>query len=308
MSEEAIAHYEAVVRLDPYNFAAYAAIVGVLASGQQGSDEEDIAAVKRALRARGSDPEAAPGMWATLLTLQTDRCDWSTWYPDRTRLATLVAARAAAAACELPPLLPLRFLLPAALAVNCAKAASTHVQARLQATATRSAAPPAAVQRPHNASSVPNNSHGPHLQVRLRVGFVSGAGFGNESVAGRLLLGPTGWLGAGRRSWVALCICLCGLGEVSAGQLMHLGCDEVHGTATDGAMGEVAEEVLKAAASDVLVHVGGTEDEKGAEALATGAARLQVTPRVLRVRDTARFAVRRVLRGGFARRPRGPLG
>jgi hypothetical protein len=278
MIDDAISHYEAITRIDAQNFRAYAAIVDAMVGSQHGTDEDVFAAVKKALKSKGSDDEAAPGLWAMLLELQLNRCEWSTWFSDRERLAELLRTNAIYGRCEIPPLLPLHFLLPISLAFGCAKASSAHSQVRLPAPLVRTA-----VWQQQNTSrqftyqdetnsSRPGRTGPPK---RLKVGLVSGLGFGNDTQTGPLLLAPLGWLGVRRRSWIYACITI---GPSSSAQsdtlLKELGCDEVYSAPTDGGSAAV-EDLLLSASVDVLVHVGGAEDEEGALLLATRSSILQ---------------------------------
>jgi hypothetical protein len=284
MTEEAITHYEAVTRLDSHNFRAFAAMVELMLKRQEGTDEQVIHDVKNALQAKGVDD--ASGIWSMLLKVQLQRCEWSTRYQDADRLMAQLKLSAARGTCDVSPLLPLQLLLPASFAVDCAAANSVRLQAHLQAPSARIAAwigsnvteqAPAA-STPVDRQVIQESS----VRRILKIGFISGIGFGNSTRAGPLLLGPRGWLGSRqpmRQSWVAACISVAVLPEFSASRLKQLGCDEVHSVAQDSDVDSAAA-LVKSAAVDVVVHVGGGEDEMGVSTMSMKVAPLQVSIRV----------------------------
>ena len=280
MTEEAITHYEAITRLDSHNFRAFAAMVELMLNRQEGTDEQVIHAVKNALKAKGLDDE--PGIWSMLLKVQLERCDWSTRYQDADRLMAHLKFSAARGTCDISPLLPLQLLLPASFAVDCATASSVRVQAHLQAPSAHAAA---WIGNNATEQGADYSTSGDLQAIQessvwrvLKVGFISGIGFGNDTSAGPLLLGPGGWLGSRkpmRESWIAACISLVQFPELSSSQLKQHGCDEVHAAAQDSDVASAAA-LVKSAAVDVLVHVGGSDDEMGASTMAMKLAPLQV--------------------------------
>jgi hypothetical protein len=280
MTEEAITNYEAVTRLDSYHFRAFAAIVEVMLSRQKGTDEQVIQAVKNALKAKGVGD--APGMWSMLLKAQLERCEWSTRYQDADSLVAQLKLSAARGTCDISPMLPLQLLLPASFAVGCAAASSVRVQAHLQAPSAHTDAwigmNVTEKAPPSTALGDPQVIQQPTVRRALKIGFISGIGFGNETSAGSLLLGPGGWLRSLqpiRKSWVAACISVVLFPEFSASQLKQLGCDEVNAVAEDSDVASAAA-LVKAAAVDVAVHVGGSEDEMGISTMSMRVAPLQV--------------------------------
>ncbi len=284
MTEEAITHYEAVTRLDSHNFRAFAAMVELMLNRKEGTDEQVIHAVKNALKAKGVDD--ASGIWSMLLRVQLDRCEWSTRYHDADRLMAQLKLSAASDTCDVSPLLPLQLLLPASFAVDCATSSSVRVQAHRQAPSAHTAAWIGSnVTEKVQADPTPGD-----LQVMqestaqrvLKVGFISGIGFGNDTSAGPLLLGPDlgpqGWLGSRqtkRKSWVAACISVVLIPEFSASRLKQLGCDEVYAAVQDSDVASAAAQV-KSAALDFAVHIGGSEDEMGVATMSMKMAPVQV--------------------------------
>ena len=250
---------------------------------QEGTDEQVIHAVKNALKDKGVDD--APGIWSMLLKVQLERCEWSTRYHDAESLATQLKLSAARGTCDISPLLPLLLHLPASFAVDCATASSVRIQAHLQAP---SSLPVAWIGSSSTEQSPAGATPGDQQAIQdstvqrvLKVGFISGIGFGNDTSAGPLLLGPGGWLGSRQpmhESWVAACISLVQFPELSASQLKQHGCDEVHAAAQDSDVASAAA-LVKSAAVDVAVHVGGSEDEMGVSMMSMKVAPLQVRTR-----------------------------
>jgi hypothetical protein len=247
---------------------------------QEGTDEQVFHAVKNALKSKGVDD--APGIWSMLLKIQLERCEWSTRYQDANSLAAQLKLSAARGTCDVSPLLPLQLLLPASFAVDCATANSVRLQAHLQAPSAHTAAwigSNGTEQAPTDSGqSEVQSSRVSSVRRVLRVGFISGTGFGNDTSASSLLLGPGGWLSSDqstRESWVSVCISAALSPELSASQLKQRGCDEVHVLPEDSDVVSAAA-IVKSAGVDVAVHVGGSDDVFGVETMSMNIAPLQV--------------------------------
>jgi hypothetical protein len=238
--------------------------------GQADSDRDIISHIKNALRIQNED--SVPGLWAMQLIMELNSCDWSARHQDVLRLTDLLEAARDGMTCEVPVLLPLQLLMPAALALDCAHAAAMHLQARLpsltwiaQHQKNDSLLPFPAPTGPYSRSEKGNSQ-------LLKITFFSGENFIDDSAIGH---GLCGILASHRRNFTrASCVSLAPHSGGADAAKRGCGCDEELRVEREGL--EAAAGLLQAAAADIAVHLGGSADELGAMGLALRTAPLQV--------------------------------